>query len=55
MLTNSIILAICRRDTLRPLGIQFRPFANSVRDTKDHRRRLRLLQNCLEFAIGNHR
>jgi hypothetical protein len=38
MLTNSIILAISRRDTLRPLGITFWPFANSVRDTKHHKR-----------------
>ena len=31
---NSIILAINNRDTLRPLGIQFRSFANHVHDTK---------------------
>ena len=34
MLTNSIVLAIGGRDTLRPLGIYFKSFANSVRDSK---------------------
>ena len=29
--------AISEHDTLRPLGIQFRPFANSARDTKHHK------------------
>ena len=38
MFTNEIILAISRRDTLRPLDIQFRPSANSVCDTKYHKR-----------------
>ena len=32
MLTNSIILAINGGDTLRPLDIWIRPFANSVCD-----------------------
>ena len=31
MLTNS---AIGRRNTTRPLGIQFKPFANNVHDTE---------------------
>ena len=35
-LTNAIILAISGDDTLGTLGIQFRPFAISVRDTKNH-------------------
>ena len=34
MLRNGIMLTINARDTLKPLGIQFRPFANSVHDTK---------------------
>ena len=34
MLTNCIILAISWRDTLRSLGILFRPFTNSVHATK---------------------
>ena len=38
MLMNGIILIISKHDTLKPLGIQFRPFANSVRDTKYHKR-----------------
>ena len=32
MLTNSIIIATSGCDTLRPLGIQFSPFANTRRD-----------------------
>ena len=36
VLTNGIVLAISGCDTLRPLGIYFRPFANSVRDTIYH-------------------
>ena len=36
MLTNGIILAISGCDTLRPLGIEIRPFTHSVCDTKDH-------------------
>ena len=35
---SGIILAISGRDTLRPLGIRFRPFANGVRGTKHHKR-----------------
>ena len=35
MVRKSIQLAISRCDALRPLGIQFRPFTNSVHDTKD--------------------
>ena len=38
MLTNEIMLAISRPDTLRPWHIYFRPFANSARDTKYHKR-----------------
>ena len=38
MLANGIKLAISGHDTLRPLGIYFRPFANSVHDTKYHKR-----------------
>ena len=34
---NNSILAISGRDMLRSLGIQFRPFTNSVRDTKYHK------------------
>lgn len=30
MLTSGVILTIDRHDTLRPQGIQFRPFANNV-------------------------
>ena len=37
MLTNDIILAISECDTLKPLGIEFRHFANSVLDTKYHK------------------
>ena len=37
MLINGVILAINRHDTLRPLGIQFRPFTNSACDTKYHK------------------
>jgi hypothetical protein len=33
-LMSSFILAVSGRDTLRPLGIWFRPFVDSVRDTK---------------------
>jgi hypothetical protein len=33
MLMNGIVLAISMSDTLSPLGIYFRPFANCVRDT----------------------
>ena len=36
MLTSIIVLTISRRDTWRPLGIELKPFANSVRDTKHH-------------------
>ena len=36
-MTNNIILAISRFDTLRPLDILFRPFANSAYDTKYHK------------------
>ena len=35
MLTNSIILAISKHNTLRPLGILFGPFANKVRGIYD--------------------
>jgi hypothetical protein len=38
MLRNNFTLASSGRDTLTPLGIQFRPFANSVHDIKDHER-----------------
>ena len=37
LLTNTIILAIDGHETLRPLGIYWRPFANGVRDTKYHK------------------
>ena len=36
-LTNNIILAMREPNTLRPLGISFRPFANSLRYTKYHK------------------
>jgi hypothetical protein len=36
MLTNNIILGISGHDTLKSLGIHFRPFANSICDTKYH-------------------
>ena len=39
MLSDGIILAIYRRDALRPLGIYFRPFAYNVLDTKYHTQR----------------
>ena len=38
MLTSCIILAISGCDTLRPLGISFWRFSNSVRHTKHHKR-----------------
>lgn len=34
MLTNSVMFIISKRDTTRPLGIQFTLFINSVRNTK---------------------
>jgi hypothetical protein len=37
MLTNGIILTINISYILRHLGIEFKPFANSVRDTKYHK------------------
>ena len=37
MLTNGVILAISSCDTLRPKHL-VRPFVNSVRDTKYHKR-----------------
>ena len=37
MLTNNIMLAINGRDTLRPLGIYLKLFANSVHDIKYHK------------------
>ena len=38
MLTSSIVLTIIiKLDTSRPIGIFFRPFANSVRHTKNHK------------------
>ena len=39
ILTNGITLAIGRLDTSSPLNIYFRPFADSVRDTKHHKQR----------------
>ena len=36
-LTSSFILAVSGHDILRPLGIWFRPFIDSVRDTKYRR------------------
>jgi hypothetical protein len=37
MLTNGIILVFSKDDTLRPLVIYFRPFANSVCDIEYHK------------------
>jgi hypothetical protein len=37
MLISNIILIINGRGTLKPLGIQFRSFANGVRDMKYHK------------------
>ena len=37
MSRNGIVLAINGHDTLRPLGIWFRPFANGAHDTKYHK------------------
>ena len=34
MLTCNIILAISRHDSLKPLGISFRPHPNNLHDTK---------------------
>ena len=45
MLMNNIILAISGRDTLRPLGILLRLFANIVRDTKYHKQ-------CSPYNVG---
>jgi hypothetical protein len=42
MLTNNFILAISGRNTLRPLGIQFRPFANSVQ----------YIKYCNHYSLG---
>ena len=36
-MTNSNMLTITWHDTIRPLGIQFRPFVNNVSDTKFHK------------------
>ena len=38
MVTNGIILTISGRDTLKPLGIWFRPFTNNVHYSKYHKR-----------------
>ena len=38
MLTNSIISTNHGHDILRPLGIWFQPFTNSIHDTKYHKR-----------------
>lgn len=38
MLANKAIVAIRGYGTSQPLGIYFRPFANSARDTKYHKR-----------------
>lgn len=38
MLTNNVTLTTSRRDTTRPLSIQFRPFTNSVHDTECDKR-----------------
>ena len=43
-LSISIMMMIVTCDTLRPLGIYFRPFANSVHDTKCYKRRNGLKQ-----------
>ena len=45
MLTNRLLVAINEHDTLRPLGIQFRPFTNSAGDTKYHKQSTWLHQN----------
>ena len=45
MLMNDIIFTISKHDTLRPLGIQFRPFADSVHDIK-------YLKRCSKACIG---
>ena len=34
MLTNNIISAISKRDTLKPLGIYFKAFSNNAHDIK---------------------
>ena len=36
MLMNSIILAISGCDAWRPLGIEYKPFRNSLHDSKYH-------------------
>ena len=57
MLTNSIILVISGRGTFRPLGIDFRPFANSVCDTKYHKRYIKIAWYYHWFFFtneGNH-
>ena len=38
MLTNNIILATSGHDTLKPLGILFRPFVYSTHDAKYNKR-----------------
>ena len=48
MLTNGIILAISNHGTLKPLGIQFRPFANIVRGNKYHK------QNSIKHGSFEH-
>ena len=48
MLTNGTILALSMRDTLRSLGMWFRPFANSVHDTKYHKQ-----CSCFAYNTNN--
>ena len=46
MLINGIILAISTCDTLRPPDTLFKPYTNSVRDTKYH--------NCMKTVVLEH-
>ena len=54
MLTNGMILAISGIDILQPLGIYFRPFANSAHDTKYHNRYSGLGCFCVDKLPTNH-
>jgi hypothetical protein len=52
MLTNGIILAINDRDTLRPLGLKFKPFANRLHDTKYHKQCSKKIGSQATWLVG---
>ena len=53
---NGIILAISGRDNLRPLGIYFRHFANSVHEIEYHKQcsKFEMLKNPLVSEPSEH-